>query len=151
MQAMKAINGMISLSETSEGLQVTQGARSYVARNWVFSDRLFRLMSVAFECGLTCLIRNGHPQPGKPDEGVEYVGFSRTQDAKWVFVVDQFSCRDRKRRNVIEQITVQKRFASALERGKIPFTLERSGGKNLFVDYQYAEAAIRACFAAEPA
>jgi hypothetical protein len=141
----------VGLSETPEGLRVEQSGRFYVARNWVFSDRLLRLMSVAFECGLTCLIRNGHPKPDKTD--AEHVGFSRAKNAHWVFVVDQFSCRDGERRDDIRQITVHKRFEEALDKAGVRWRWESPGGedkKNIFVDYDHAEAAIRVCCAAKP-
>ena len=80
----------VTLSELPEGLQVEQGGRMYVARNWRLSPGLLRLMACAFEHGLACLIRERHPLPEKPD--AEHIGFSRSPKDDWVFVVDQFSC-----------------------------------------------------------
>lgn len=133
----------ITLSELPEGLQVKQMGRTYVARNWRLSPGLLRLMSCAFEHGLTCLIRERHPLPQKAD--AEHVGFSKSPKDDWIFVVDQFSCTSVEDRRVIVSVTFNKAYLGVLRSVGIEPTKEKGGGKNLFVSFAEAEKAIMAC------
>jgi hypothetical protein len=136
----------ITLKEVPTGLSVSQHGESYIARNWHLDNYLVTLIDASIDAGFSCLIRTNHPRPNNRDSrGVEYLGFSRSPFERWAFVVDQYSCPNKKDRREIAKVTFEKSYRVALDRESIPWEPEPVGGQNLFVDFQHAIAAIHAC------
>lgn len=90
----------LEIEESEVGLIVNQEGQSYLARNWAHTNLLEQIINLAIQYGLTYLIRHTHPRPSNrlPEgiDGVEYIGFSKSPDDRWVFVVDQKSYSTRK-------------------------------------------------------
>jgi hypothetical protein len=117
-----------------------------LARHWVLSKDLRFIIDQAIHAQMTCVIRHKHPQPNNREpRGVEYIGFSRWPAERWVFVLDQFSCKPRNRRGNIHRITFENHYSDVLQNHGVPFVRERGGGRNLFVNFENFEAAVRAC------
>jgi hypothetical protein len=136
----------LRLFQHPEGLMVSQGGDSYLARKWRLSTDLVCLVDAALDVGFACAIRHNHPRPhNRLPKGVEYLGFSRVPSERWVFVVDQFSCLGRGPRERILKVTFEQAYRATIERAGIPFEPEPAGGQNLFVPYANAIGAIEAC------
>jgi len=133
------------IDETPDGLVITQGAQSYLARQWTLSETVCNTIDLAIQHGLTCLIRDNHPQPGNrlPD-GVEYVGFSAGPSERWVFVLDQFSTSGGGARDLPIQVTFEQHHFEQLWDGGIWMKRERSGGQNIFVKLDELATALNA-------
>lgn len=116
------------------GLIVEQEGRKYLARGWRLTPEFQATVGLIFDHGLTCVIRTNQPSPKhlNTHRGVDYVGFSRSPEERWVIVLDQYSGRPS-----IDRVTVEKGYRDVLAAAKIPFEWETSGGQNIFVEIQY--------------
>jgi hypothetical protein len=140
----------LKLTECDRGLQVQQDGAAYIARSWKLCDDVVKTVDAALDCGFACVIRHNHPKPNNRDEGgVQYIGFSRSESERWVFVIDQYSCPGTRQRDHVNTVTFEKHYRTTLERAQIPFTEEgargRKGGQNLFVSFDRVADAIHAC------
>jgi hypothetical protein len=92
-------------------------------------------IDAALVTGFATLIRSQHPQPNRRERGVRYIGFSRTPHERWVAVLDQYSPATGLRDGTVRQFTVEQAYRAVLDSNGIPYTQERSGGRNLFVEF----------------
>ncbi|WP_201829194.1 hypothetical protein [Microvirga zambiensis] len=124
-----------------KGLIVEQGDQKYLARGWRLTPEFEATVRKILDHGLTCLIRRMQPSPKhlNTDKGVEYIGFSRTANERWVMVLDQYSGRPS-----IDRITVEKGYRDVLADAKVPFVWETSGGQNIFVESKYVRELLAA-------
>jgi hypothetical protein len=135
----------LRLQQQSDGLSVTQAGESYLARDWYLTDQVVSFVDLCVENGLPCVIRYSHPRRHLRAKGVQYLAFSRTPAERWVCVLDQYSPKARREADLIDQVTFEKHYRVVLEKGSIPWSWERAGGKNIFVPFDRLQSAIPIC------
>lgn len=128
------------IEEKADYLIVRQGNEVYRATGWQLTDAVMAVIRTALQHGLTCLIRQRHPQVCNRNRGVKYLGFSRSPEERWVFVLDQYS-KLKRLPGVIRQVTFENRFSSVLLHLDGVQT-EMGGGRNLFVPFTEFENAL---------
>lgn len=144
----------LTLTEVESGLIIAQHGESYFARHWTLSETVVSVMDRAVASGLGCVIQFATPQRNRrlpvSDRGVEYIGFAQRPEECWVFVLDQYSVRRKTApRREPFQVTFAKHYRGLLDTAGVPFTNERTGGKNVFVPIHALDAALAACGAQE--
>jgi hypothetical protein len=142
----------LSVRQRPEGLEILQGGRAYIARDWRLAGGVVAVIETALAHGLTCLIRNEHPKENMllpSTKGADYIGFSRKRNGRWVFVLDYYSCLNRKKgtpRTLPFQLTFYITFKADLEKHGIPITaMGAANGRGVLVDVEHLGAAINAC------
>ncbi|MCB8819548.1 hypothetical protein [Microvirga rosea] len=135
MAEVVARQGAVQFTECGGvGLIVEQEGHKYLARGWTLTPEFKATVGLILDHGLTCVIRTKHPSPKhlNTHRGVDYVGFSRSSEERWVIVLDQYSGRPS-----IDRVTVEKGYRDVLASAEIPFEWETSGGQNIFVEIKY--------------
>lgn len=126
----------IHLTQRGDGVLVEQNGQSYLARKWKLNEDLINVIAKFLDAGFSCLIRKRHPQPSKRTGGVDYIGFSLDESSSWLAVVDQYSRKcpiEGTTGDRIKRVTVKSLFRDLLTAGRVPFSWENAGGKNMFV------------------
>ena len=140
----------ILLEEINGLLYVNQRGKKYIARNWKLTDELCGIVHLAVSKGLGCVWRErgkkspqGHPKESYFEggeyfeKGSHHIGFSRTPQERWVFVVG-----DEAGPPEIKKITFEKHYAEFLDAAKIHYEKEKGRGKNLSVDPKNLKEAL---------
>lgn len=129
------VAGLQVVSEP-RGLRIQQIASSYLALDWRLTDQVRGFIDAAVEAGFRTLIRSQHPQPNRRERGVRYIGFSRTPHERWVAVLDQYSPATGLQGGTVRRFTVEQAYRAVLDSKGIPYSQERGGGRNLFVEFE---------------
>lgn len=136
----------VSFKPVQSGLWIRQDGAQYVARLWTLSPDVVEVICKAAEYGFSCLIRHSHPRQANQDEkGVEYIGFSRTPNERWVFVLDQFSSPSKPMRDRVTRVVFEKNYEGTLKRAHVRYDYQPSTARNLFVDFDQFVFALQAC------
>ena len=142
----------LSMRQRREGLEISQGGKAYIARDWQLSNEVLAVVEMAISCGFTCFIQNEHPKENMlfpHGKGADYITFSRKQHDRWLFVLDLYSCANRKKgtpRMLPYQVTFYITYKPDLERNGVPFELMgAANGRGILVPIEYLAAAIAAC------
>jgi len=140
------------IRQLPNGLEIRQGERAYIARDWRLTGEVVAVIETALAHGLTCLIRNEHPRENMllpSTKGADYIGFSRKRNERWVFVLDYYSCLNRKKgtpRTLPFQLTFYITFKADLEKHGIPMTaMGAANGRGVLVAVEHLGAAIDTC------
>lgn len=136
----------LAIEECDKGLIIKQNNETCLARNWTLSPQIIDVIDSAIQAEFSCLIRYSHPSPNKRwPSGVEYIGFSRVPEERWIFVLDQYSTDSKKFRTHISQITFEKHYQVVLDNAGIQWKPERAGGKNVFIPFSQFHKALTVC------
>ncbi len=136
----------VSFKQVQSGLWIRQGGAKYVARLWTLSPDVVEVISKAAEYGFSCLIRHRQPSPAyRNEKGVQYIGFSRTPNERWVFVLDQFSSPSKPMRDRVTRVVFEKHYELALKKAHVRFEYQPMDARNLFVDFDQLVFALQAC------
>jgi hypothetical protein len=135
----------LQVEEVNEGLMLTQGGDRYLARDWTLCADVIKTVDLAMGAQFPCVIRHRHPKPNKRlADGVQYIGFSRRPEERWVFVIDQYSTKTSPRTE-ISQVTFEKHYRVVLENAGVEWRQENAGGNNIFVPFRHIQRALAAC------
>lgn len=126
----------LKVFEAGSGLRIHQAGSRYLALDWRLTDQVRSFIDSALSAGFGTLIRSQQPQPNRRENGVRYIGFSRTPHERWVAVLDQYSPATGLRGGTIRKFTVEQAYRAVLDSHGIPYTQERGGGRNLFVEFE---------------
>ena len=155
-QVPGVVNGDLILSNYSDpsmghvGVLVEQGGRAYFARRWRLTDLVKDVVTLAVKYGLDRLWRSGHPRDeyllprgAKSELGSPHIGFSGTNDKRWLFVLGQEAGppdinlitiqRTDNERHIRDIFGDEHKVCDLkdLEKGK--WMQEMRGGRNLFI------------------
>jgi hypothetical protein len=126
----------LTISAADRGLLIEQAGARYLAVDWRVTDQVRAFIEAAVSFGFTTLIRSQHPQPNRREKGVRYIGVSRTPHERWVAVLDQYSPATGLRGGTVRRFTVEQAYRTVLGSHGIPYTQERGGGRNLYVEFE---------------
>ena len=76
---------------------------------------------------------------------MQYIGFSRTPNERWVFVLDQFSSPSRAKRDRVTRLVFEKNYEGTLKKAQVRYDYQSINARNLFVDFDQLEYALQAC------
>lgn len=140
----------ILLEEMDGSLYVSQGGKKYKARKWKLTGELFDIIDLAIRNGLGSVWRErgkrspqGHPRQSyfeggdNFEEGSHHIGFSRTSEERWVFVIGGEAGPPR-----INKVTFEKHYAAFLEAANIQYEKITGGGKDLSINPKDLEKAL---------
>ena len=126
----------INLETVKDGIRVRQHNRIYLAKKWKLNDDVRLVLNTAINFGLTSLWQEGHPRKNES----HHLSFSFTHKRNsWIFVIGKEACPPK-----IKTITFNKNLKKYFEdfSGKISWTMQPSGGKNIFIELNELEATL---------
>jgi hypothetical protein len=118
----------IELHEVTDGTQVSQPGRTYLARKWRLSAEVRSVIATALKHGLTCLWQQGHPT-GDTSHHISF-SFDRSL-ASWVFAIGSNG-----RPPELKRVTFHRRLKEYFKNAGLGWVWdwETAGGKNILVD-----------------
>ena len=139
----------LDLSDTARGVLVRQDGDAYVAKDWVLSESVMKVVETALRYGLACMIQNRHPQPSKREpmgDGAIYLSFARRSTEYWVLGLNDNAGLNRHSRSSVQRVLFNKNYRHALIQADIPFQVEKfRNASNIEVPFQHLEDAVKAC------
>jgi hypothetical protein len=130
----------LQLEEVDDGLLVSQGERTYLARKWRLTPELCQYVNLCLEHGLRYVIRYDarsgqalHPREENLNiaKGAQYLDFSRSKYDRWVVGIDQYSGRPN-----IKQIVCEKSYRRYVKETAARWVCEAHGGQNIFFPFE---------------